>query len=202
MPEMTGWGLCKSIKSNMDYSHIPIILLTVEDSDNSREQGYNCGADSYLEKPISLNVLHTRIQNILKAREKSRIKFQKAINIEPTEITTTSMDEKFLRRALEIIENNIDNPDFNNEAFSKEIAVSSTQLYKKLKSLIGLSASEFIKDMRLKRAAQLLKNNSHSIGEIAYMCGFTDPKYFSKCFKIQFGVSPKRYSKSNTVTVS
>jgi len=198
MPEVNGWELCKSLKSDMEYSHIPVILLTVEDSDDSRERGYDCGADSYLEKPINLNLLHTRIQNILKAREKSRMKYQKAINIEPKEIASSSMDERFLKRALEIIENNIDNPDFNTEAFSKEIAVSNTQLYKKLKSLIGLSASEFIKDIRLKRAAQLLKNNSHTISEIAYMCGFADPKYFSKCFKNQFGISPKRYAYSNT----
>jgi signal transduction histidine kinase/ligand-binding sensor domain-containing protein/CheY-like chemotaxis protein/AraC-like DNA-binding protein len=197
MPEMTGWDLCNTIRSEIDYSHIPIILLTVENSDNSREHGYDCGADSYLEKPISLNVLHTRIQNILKAKEKTRIKFQKALHLEPKKIATTSMDEKFLQKALDIVEKNIDNPDFSNEAFCQEIAVSSTQLYKKLKSLIGLSSSEFIKDIRLKRAAQLLKMNSHTISEIAYMCGFADPKYFSKCFKSQFGMNPKRYAKSN-----
>jgi len=198
MPELNGWELCQTIRSEMDYSHIPIILLTVEDSDKSREQGYDCGADSHLEKPISLNVLHTRIQNILKKKENSRIKFQSALHIEPKEIATTSMDEQFIRKALDIVEKNIDNPDFNSEVFCREIAVSSTQLYKKLKSLIGLSSSEFIKDIRLKRATQLLKNQSHTISEVAYMCGFADPKYFSKCFKNKFGVSPKRYSKSNS----
>ena len=193
MPEMNGWELCKAIKTDLNYSHIPVILLTVEDSDSSREQGYECGADSYLEKPISLNILHTRIQNILRMREKARIKYQKSFSAEPGELITTSMDEQFLKKTLEVVEKNIDNPDFDNDSFCRELGVSNTQLYKKLKSLLGLSASEFIKDIRLKRAAQLLKMNGKNISEVAYMCGFGDPKYFSKCFKKQFGVNPKRF---------
>ncbi|MBE0653641.1 MAG: response regulator [Bacteroidales bacterium] len=195
MPEMNGWELCNAVKSDLNYSHIPVILLTVDNSDESREQGYECGADSYLEKPISLNILHTRIQNILRTREKARIKYQKSLSLEPSEVITTSMDEQFLKKALSIVEKNIDNPDFNNDSFCLELGVSSTQLYKKLKSLLGLSASEFIKDIRLKRAAQLLKMNGNNISEVAYMCGFADPKYFSKCFKKQFGVNPKRFPK-------
>ncbi len=195
MPEMNGWELCNAIKTDLNYSHIPVILLTVDNSDESREQGYECGADSYLGKPISLSILHTRIQNILRTREKARIKYQKSLSLEPGEVITTSMDEQFLKKALHIVEENIDNPDFNNDSFCQELGVSSTQLYKKLKSLLGLSASEFIKDIRLKRAAQLLKMNGNNISEVAYMCGFADPKYFSKCFKKQFGVNPKRFPK-------
>lgn len=202
MPEMNGWDLCRKIKSDIKYSHIPVILLTVENSDLSRELGYDSGADSYLEKPISLNTLHKRIQNILKTRELARIKYQKTLSVEPTEIITTSMDEQFLKKALGIVEKNIDNPDFNNDAFCQELGVSSTQLYKKLKFLLGISGSEFIKDIRLKRAAQLLKSNNNNISEVAYMCGFSDPKYFSKCFKKQFGVNPKRYAKTNKMSIN
>ena len=184
MPEFTGFELCQAIKSDFHYSHIPVILLTVENSDVSREHGYDFGADSYLEKPINLHLLNTRIQNILKTLENTRIKYQKSLTVEPSEITTSSMDEKFLQKALEIIEKNIDNPEFNNDSFCLEMGVSNTQLYKKLKSLLGLSASEFIKDIRLKRAAQLLKSNSYNISEVAYYVDLSTPNTSANVLKI------------------
>jgi len=134
-----------------------------------------------------------RAKNLIEQRQKLREKFKKNITIDPSEVTVTSVDEDFLRKAAAIVEKHIDDTEFSVEQFSNEMSMDRNNLYRKLKKLINQSSSQFIRMIRLKRAAQLLKQKAAPIGEIAYMVGFEKPSYFSESFKKEFGVSPSEY---------
>ncbi|WP_346882618.1 two-component regulator propeller domain-containing protein [uncultured Algibacter sp.] len=195
MPIMDGIELCNALKSQTKTSHIPIIMLTAKTSNESEVSGLEKGADGYVKKPFDINILKLKLNNILKDREELRRKFNREITLQPEDVTVTSLDEKFLQQAIEIVEKHMMNTDFNVELLVKEIGFSRSNLYIKLKDLTGLSSSAFIRNIRLKRAVQLLEQSDYSVKEIMYMTGFNTSSYFSKCFKKQFGSLPSEYVK-------
>jgi signal transduction histidine kinase/DNA-binding response OmpR family regulator len=193
MPEMDGIEFCRQIKSDILTSHIPVILLTAKTSKESQLSGYHEGADDYLVKPFQTDLLITRIQNLIASRKKLREAFKSKLDIQPHDFAVSSVDEKFLNKALEIIEKNISDPEFGSPELVSALGLSRTFVHLKFKKLTNFSTGEFIKNVRLKRAAQLLKQKKHRISEVGYMVGFDNPKYFSKSFKIQFGSSPAQF---------
>ncbi|MEL6925254.1 MAG: response regulator, partial [Bacteroidota bacterium] len=195
MPEMDGNELCHKIKSDVNISHIPVLLLTARNADNYKLQGLRLGADDYVTKPFSPEELRLRVKNLIHSREEIRSKFLRVVNIEAREITVTSADEDFLNRAINIAHEQMDNTNFAIDQFAHELAVSRPLLFTKLKALTGQTPNNFIKTIRLKQAAQLLSQNKLNVAEVAYRVGFRDPKYFSKCFQKQFGASPIQYSR-------
>ena len=199
MPEVDGFELCQQLKTNPNTSHIPIILLTARMSEQKKLEGFETGADDYITKPFSFEMLESRMNNLIEQRERIRNTFQKYYKIEPNEIGITSLDEKLITKALALVEENIANPDFSVEKLSRELGISRVHLYKKLTALTGKTPIEFIRIMRLKRAAQLLGKSQLSVSEIAYEVGFNDPRYFSRYFKVEFGVLPSQYEKSKKV---
>ncbi|MBN1187146.1 MAG: response regulator [Bacteroidales bacterium] len=193
MPEMDGSELCRELKKQEKTSHIPVILLTAKAGDDNLIAGFKTGADDYITKPFSIEVLKVRILNIIKNREKLYKKFSREISIQPEEIACNSPDRSFLKRARYIIETNMDDMDFDIEVFVERMKISRAHLYRKLKALTNLSVKEFIRIIRLKKAVELLIENSYTVAEISYKVGFSSPSYFTKCFKQQFGTSPKNF---------
>jgi signal transduction histidine kinase/DNA-binding response OmpR family regulator/ligand-binding sensor domain-containing protein len=193
MPVMDGVEMCQRLKNDIQTSHIPVILLTAKLSDETKIESYKAGADSYIAKPFSFEVLLTRIEMLIEQQEKRRKLFHKTIEITPSSITTTSLDEELMKKALLAVEKNIDNSEYSVDDLSAELALSRRQLSRKFQSIIGLSPGEFIRSIRLKRAAQLLKDSQYNVSEIADMVGFGTVKYFNINFKDEFGVTPSQY---------
>ncbi len=196
MPEVDGFELCQQLKTNLKTSHIPIILLTARMSEQKKMEGFETGADDYITKPFSFEMLESRMNNLIEQRERIRNAFQKYFKIEPGEIGITSLDEKLIAKALKLVEENMENPEFSVEKLSRELGMSRVHLYKKLTALTGKTPIEFIRIMRLKRAAQLLGKSQLTVSEIAYEVGFNDPRYFSRYFKTEFGILPSQYVNS------
>jgi len=197
MPEVDGMELTKTLKNNSVTSHIPIIILTAKASEESRIEGLETEADDYLTKPFSYRELGVRVNNLLKLRKKLREKYHRSIEVNPSEITTNSVDEQFLSRLLKVVESNLDDPVFTVITLCEQAGISRTVLHKKLKSLLGQSATEFINSIRVKRAAQLISQKSGSISEIAWKVGFNNLSYFSKIFKKQFKMTPSEMMDQN-----
>jgi signal transduction histidine kinase/DNA-binding response OmpR family regulator len=196
MPRMDGIELCKKIKLDERTSHISVILLTARSSKENMLAGLETGADDYLGKPFNSDELKLRIHNIIETRNKIRERFGSSLKIEPKNIAITSVDAKLIERAIEIIEQHMDDADFSVESFSNLLGMNRVSLYHKIKSLTNLSPREFFTTIRLKRAAQLIKESGLTITEIAYQVGFKDSSHFSKLFKKQFGKAPKEYLKN------
>ena len=180
MPEMNGIELCKNVKTDERTSHIPVILLTAKSSVENKLEGLETGADDYLTKPFHISELKVRVSNLIEQRRKLRERFRREILLEPKDIAVTSADEKFLYRVSNIIEKHIADYNFTVDNFAREIGMSRMQLHRKLNAVTGLAASDYIRNFRLKRAANLLKGKHGNIGEIAYDVGFNNPSYFSK----------------------
>ncbi len=195
MPQMDGIDFCRKIKADTQTDYIAVILLTARSSDENKIEGLETGADDYIVKPFNTNELLLKIHNIIERQKRFRERLNKSLQLEPSNLAITSVDQKFLKKAISIIEEHLDDPDFNVEAFSKLIGMSRVGLYNKLKSLTNYSVLEFIFVIRLKRAAQLLKESGLSITEITYQVGFKDPSHFSKLFKKQYGMSPRAFIK-------
>lgn len=193
MPLRNGLELCQLLKGDQRTSHIPIIMLTARADQDSRLEGLKTGADDYLVKPFSSDELVARVENLVNQRKALIEKFKQKMSVQPHEVVVSSMDERFLKKAMDIVEAHMDDTQLGVEAFSEAMALSRTQLHRKLKALTGLSASEFIQDIRLRRAAQLILQKADSITQIAYQVGFNDQSYFSKCFKKKFLVAPSDY---------
>jgi len=193
MPEMSGIELCQRLKTDERTSHIPVILLTALATTEGKMTGLETGADEYLTKPFDARELHLRIRNLIESRRKLRERFSREIRVQPTDITVTSADGQFLQRVMRIVEEHLGDSEFSAEQFCREVGLSRMQLHRKLTALTGQSAGDFIRLMRLKRAAQLLEAQSATVSEIAYEVGFNTLFYFSKCFKEQFGVPPSEY---------
>ena len=194
MPVMSGIELCKALKTNIITSHIPVILLTALSSKEHLIEGLETGADSYLTKPFYQDVLELNVRNLLQARKNLREQFVHTDIMEPSEVTVNSVDERFLAKAMGIVEKNLRESDYNIEDFVGKMDMSRSAFYRKLKQVSGQSPNEFIRTVRLKRAAQLLKGQSGTISEISYETGFIDPAYFTRCFKKQFGVTPSEFN--------
>ncbi|MFB9056130.1 two-component regulator propeller domain-containing protein [Mariniflexile ostreae] len=196
MPKMDGIKMCSLLKLDIKTSHIPIILLTARVSSKTQRKGYKTGADAYITKPFDAELLILQIGNLLKSRQKLIDKFKKDILIEPKKITVVSTDEIFLEKAMKIIEDNLSNPDFNVNTLTEKINMSQSVLYRKFKALTGHSSSEFIRIIRIKKASQLILKTNMSVIEVADDVGFNDIKYFRKCFKDNFKMTPSAYRKS------
>lgn len=195
MPGMDGLEMCRKLKTDERTSHIPVILLTAQTAYTQQVDGLQKGADLYITKPFSLQILELSISNLLSLSAAMRKKYSSQYHLMPVNKTIESVDEMFLGRLMEIIEKNMDEPDFKVTDLAKKIGMSQTVLYKKIKALTDLSISDFIKSIRLKRSAQLLQSPvKMTIAEIAYMVGFSDPKYFTKEFRKQYGQSPSEYA--------
>lgn len=199
MPKMNGVDMCRSFKTNVQTSHIPIILLTAQAEIENKIKGLEIGADDYVAKPFNFNELEVRVRNLIKSRAILRERFAHSnkLVLEPKEITITPLDEIFMEKVLESIEKNISDPEYRVEDLGKDVAMSRMPLYRKIKALTGQTAVEFVRTIRLKRAAQLLKQQQLTVSEVTYDVGFNDLQYFRTCFKKQFGVSPSEYAKMN-----
>lgn len=193
MPGMDGIELCRRVKSDRTICHIPLILLTARSSEQQQLEGFETGADDYVTKPFNFQILEAKISNFINLRRNARQVFRSKINIEARDITITSLDEQFMRKALELVEKNLAVTDYSVEAMSKDMGMSRTLLYKKILALTGKAPLEFVRSLRLKRAALLLTKSQMNVSEIAFQVGFNDPKYFSKHFKNEFGVLPSKY---------
>jgi DNA-binding response OmpR family regulator len=194
MPLMDGIELAKKIKTDTLTAHIPVILLTAMGSEEKQIEGFRVGVNDYITKPFTFEILASRVKNLLAQQKLLQKRFQKQIDVNPSEVTITSVDEKFLTQALSIVEKFLDKPEFSVEDFSREMFMSRVALYKKILSLTGKAPLEFIRSIRLKRAAQLLEKSGMSIAEIAYEVGFNNPKNFTKYFKEEFKILPSQYA--------
>lgn len=192
MPVMNGLELCHTIKTDIRFSHIPVILLTARTAEEHVLDGLREGADDYITKPFNLDILLLRIQKLLKWTRNNHEKFGK-IEISPSEITISSLDEQLIEKAIRIVEENMDNSEFSVEELSAQIGISRSSLYKKLMSITGKSPLEFIRILRLKRGKQLLEKSQLSISQIAYQVGLS-PKQFAKYFKEAYGCLPSNYN--------
>lgn len=193
MPEMDGLELCKQLKTNMNFSHIPLILLTARANMEIEIEGIESGADAYITKPFKWKHVLAVINNLLESRKKLKEKFAQHPFAAPESLVSNAGDRKFVDRIIAIINERIDDPQLSVEELSNEMTISRSNLHKKLKAISGHVPNEFIRIIRLKHAAKLLLQNEYSISEIGYMTGFNSPSYFSKCFSKQFKVSPKEF---------
>ena len=200
MPVMDGIELCKLIKEDVRTSHIPVILLTAKDSIQDKEEGYESGADSYLTKPFSAKLLHSRVHNLLESRKKlallitNRTKELKPEQVQET-MQLSRLDEEFLNRFTAIVEENIDTPQLDMPFMIGKMNMSHSTLYRKIKGLTGISGNEFIRKIRLKNSLRLLMEEGLNISEAAYASGFNDLGYFPNCFKEEYGMAPSEYIK-------
>ncbi|GGZ25185.1 hybrid sensor histidine kinase/response regulator [Echinicola pacifica] len=193
MPKMDGIEFCQALKSNIRTSHIPVILLTAKTSENYQKSGFKTGADAYITKPFDMEILGLRIANLIDSRRRLIEKFKQELILQPKEVTASSADEEFLARAIEVMEEHMRNADFNAAGFVTEMGMSRSVVYRKLKDLTDQSISEFIRTIRLKRAAQLLQQTDMTISEIAFELGFNDLKYFRESFKSVYNCPPSSY---------
>ncbi|PRY88549.1 hybrid sensor histidine kinase/response regulator transcription factor [Mongoliibacter ruber] len=201
MPVMDGLTLCKKIKENPKTSHIGMILLTAKSLTSQKIEGIKTGADAYLTKPFDLELLKANIEQLIKRKDELHNYFKSEIITQPIlESQGESVDDKFIKKVISIIEANISNPDFTVELLSDEIGMSTAHLYRKLKSLTHFSAKEIIRKYRLKKASILLKNKEGNISEIMYEVGFSNLSYFAKCFRKEYDMSPRDFQQSNSTS--
>lgn len=196
MPVMDGIEMVRKLRGMPDFSNCPIIMLTAKRNEQDRAEAYEAGADAYITKPFHLSVLHARIQNLLKRREKALKEMKNKIFDGLGELEITDADEEFLRKCINCVNKHLSDADFDQQVFADDTGTSKSTLYKKLKSLTGLNTSAFIRNIRMKAACEIaLKNPNIRISDLAYSVGYNDPKYFSSCFKKDFGMIPSEYIK-------
>jgi len=206
MPEKDGISMTQDLRANMVTSHIPVVLLTAKTDMDSKLKGMELGVEDYITKPFSATYLKARVENILAQRVKlQQLYCENLMNIQPvpeeeqqSQPEMSSYDRKFMEKLTELMEKNMDNGDLIVDDLVKKLAVSRSVFFKKLKTLTGLAPIEFIKEMRVKRAAQLIESGGFNMTQISYMVGINDPRYFSRCFKQRFGMTPTEY-KENTI---
>jgi len=199
MPKMNGLQVCQQLKEDEKTSHIPIILLTAKADIETKLEGYRYGADDYIAKPFQIEELMVRIENLILNRKRIQEKFSRNLTLTPSAVPVASIDERFLKRAMEVVEKFISDSTFGVVPFAQEMGVSHTQLYRKLHAITGFNPNEFIRHMRLLRAADLMRQKAGNVAEITYMVGFNNLSYFSKMFKEKFRVTPIEYLKSPTI---
>jgi DNA-binding response OmpR family regulator len=200
MPVMDGYELTKQVKNNPNYSHLPIILLTAKTQEEDRSEALLIGADDYITKPFKIGDLELRINNIIENRKRIQREFmektaeqtQQQLNV--TDDAEMTADQLFLKRAIDFVYQHLDDAEYDRDTFAMDMGASASTLYNKLRSLTGLSVRNFIRDIRLKEAMRIAQQQPDiRVSDLAYKVGFQDPKYFSTCFKKQFGVQPKEF---------
>ena len=210
MPVMDGLDMVKAIKADHDTCHIPIILLSAKSSLDDRIAGLEQGIDDYITKPFSSTYLKTRILSLLRQRKQLQDLYLSKLSEhtqeedhingwEPSQPQVTPYDEQFMQQVMAFMEEQMDNTDITIDDFANKLMLSRTVFYRKLKSIVGLTPVDFVCEMRIKRAAQLIEKSEYSFSQIAYMTGFNDPKYFSKCFKKVVGITPSEYKEKNKI---
>lgn len=197
MPEMDGFTLCKRIKQNVNLNHIPVILLTAKTREEDNLEGLNIGADAYITKPFNIEILEKTAENLINTRHQLRKVFtgQQSQEDKVQKLEVKSPNEKLMERIMKVINNNISNPNLTIETITAEVGISRVHLHRKLKELTNQTTRDFIRNIRLKQAAQLLSEKQHTIAEIAMLTGFTDPNNFSTTFKELYGMPPSMYMK-------
>ena len=193
MPEMDGFELCRRIKSDLQFSHIPVLLLTAKTDMASKVEGLGTGADAYIEKPFSLEYLRASISTLLSNRELVRRHFLESPLVKSETLTYSKTDEDFMRKLDEYIMHRMEQADLSVDDIADEMCMSSSNLFRKLKGIIGKNPNEYLRIKRLKRAAELLQQDKYSITDISLLVGFRSPTYFSSCFKKQFGITPTEF---------
>jgi YesN/AraC family two-component response regulator len=196
MPEMNGLEMAKAIKDDINISHIPLILLTAKTDMENKLEAMQYGVDDYLTKPFSSAYLEARVDNLLRLRKQLQELYRSSLTsgvISPSKPNVVSQDDVFIQRIMTFIEDNIENTELTIDEIAMHIGFSRSAFFKKLKSLTGLAPVEFLKEVRIQRAAQLIETGEYNFSEITYMVGISDPRYFSRCFKQKFGMSPREY---------
>lgn len=197
MPEMDGYVFCKKIKTNEKTNHIPVILLTAKASTEDKLEGLELGADDYIVKPFNNEELKLRVKNLVKSREQLRRKFTSEMILKPASVVVPSAQVQFIERLKKIIEENLEEESFGVDPLSEKMSMSRSQLHRKLKAITNQTTTEFIRNFRLQRAAQLIMQDAGSMAEIAYKVGFNSQAYFNKSFQELFGCSPTEYRNSS-----
>jgi signal transduction histidine kinase/DNA-binding response OmpR family regulator len=196
MPAMDGMTLCRRIKQDVNTSHVMVILLTARTAEESKIEGFRAGADDYLSKPFNMEMLQLRISHLLELRRQRNQDFLKGEDVEVEAVALNEIDQKFLRSAVEAIERHLSNEEYDIDALAADVCMSRSTLYRKLHSLTGQKPSLFIRAIRLKHAARMIKEGSYNLTEISTLCGFSSPSYFSRRFKAQYGIPPGSYCSS------
>ncbi|WP_199117502.1 hybrid sensor histidine kinase/response regulator transcription factor [Pedobacter sp. ASV28] len=200
MPNRNGLEVCRSLRQNFKTSHIPIIMISGNGDDNQNKiKALEYGASVFIDKPFNVDYLLQQTETILKNQQELKEKYSKRIQVDPSNVTVTSMDEELLRKAMKVIEENIANANYSVEDFESDMNVGRTILYQKIHDIVGMSIKEFILNIRLKRSAYLLEKSDLTVAEVAYQTGFNNAKYFSVCFKKQFELSPSDFKKKTSV---
>lgn len=199
MPEMDGLELCTRLKTEIQTSHIPVILLTARSEAENYIEGLETGADDYIAKPFNIRIIEAKIKNLIENRKRLKALFANSLIPVPREVTTTRADEVFLQRAIKLVEENINDAGFSVQDMASELCISRSLLHKKLTAIVDQSAGDFITAIKLKKSALLMHEGKFNISDVAYAVGFNDPKYFSRCFKKYFGKSPSEYVKENSL---
>ncbi len=197
MPGMDGYKVCRTLKHDERTSHIPIVMLTAKSSEQHTIEGLESGADDYVTKPFSSTILRVRIKNLIESRILLRKKFAKEPFATIKDISPSKTDEELFKKAYAIVEKNLNNPNFEVTDFAYEIDMSRTQLYRKIHAISGQSVKEFIRIIRLKKAAELLHTKDKNISEIAYTVGFNSLSYFTASFTEYFGMNPTNFIKKH-----
>ena len=194
MPEMDGIELCSRVKSNIQTSHIPIILLTAKALVENWVEGLEIGADDYIPKPFNFTVLNARIKNLIENRKKIIKQFSNELCPDVERVSTSTLDEEFLEKTYNILEQHYSNADFSVEDFAQEMCISKSLLYKKLKALTGMSITDFINSYKIKKSLPMLKEGRLNVADVAFKVGYNDPKYFSRVFRKFMGMAPSSFS--------
>lgn len=190
MPEMDGFEFCKKIKTDISTSHIPLLMLTAKAKIDDRMEGIELGADAYMVKPFDIRLLRLRLSQLITSRQLIFNKYFSIISDIPVDINTTSLDKEFIEKVLNYINHNIGNPELNVELLATQLNLSRSQFYRKIKALTDQTANEFLRNIRLQKAKQIIEKGNTNISEVCYKVGFSSPSYFSKCFKNYFGLLP------------
>lgn len=198
LPDANGWELCARMKGDLRFNHIPVIILTAKNGIEDRVASYEAGADGYIAKPFELKILFARVDNLIRSSKMRQAAFRKEENLDLESLAYPSADKQFLQSIIDSIEQHLEESEFDLEQLAAEKNMSKSTLYRKIKSMTGMTPLDFIRNIKMKRACMMLFNRSHTISEVAYAVGFNSPKYFTRCFKDEFGVTPSEYLQKNT----
>lgn len=202
LPDMIGWDLCKKIKTDYRYMHIPIIILTAKQGVEDQVVSYNVGTDGFLTKPFEIKVLEARIDNLILTYKRLQSTFRKEQSMDFSILPYQAADKKLLEKITSTVREHLEEAEFDLEMLSKELGMSKSTLHRKIKAMTGLTPLDFIRNIKMKEACVMLNARQLSISEIAYALGFTNPKYFTKCFKDEFGVTPTEFQQKSIIKMS